>query len=475
MASKNNQKSLLMFSFFIRMFFCGVEYSVILPSVIPYMKSLHSSNLKIGIAVGIYPFASMFALPVFGFLYDKTKRLKEIMLLQNFFQISGNLLYALHYSEYFPIAGRFVAGLGDGFSACAIGEMTAIYSNSKRVGMMSIIESGRVFGLIIGPALNVFISNHSFVIDHWILDYKTLPGVSMAFGWFLMSLITIFCVTNISLRESEAVKYLSLSEIKQEENESAVDYPNHNYDFLQQEDIFEPQNTTYITDNSLKKKHSIKEYWLSAKNSILSLEFLVIFYTDFILWFIQTQFEILLPYITEIEYGWTPIQTSGIYIGGGILLLVIFFLIFILSPKYPVHDVKLLLFSMFLTQVSLLLVIFESVPKLMYQKVIIFSIICLLVFTSIPFNLVCSRNLFTRMFPEKNQGIIQGVYSSASRFSMIGGPILISLVFGHRKLYGAIASVSCLFGIVLLLCSTNRIKKKEQDMIARMKERISND
>ena len=455
------------------MFFCGVEYSVILPSVIPYMKSLHASNLQIGIAVAFYPFASMLALPVFGFIYDKTKRLKEIMLFLNFLQIAGNLIYTLHYSEYFPIAGRFVAGLGDGFVACAVGEMSAIYSTSARVGMMSLIESGRVFGLIIGPAINVFISHHSYTFHHWILDYKTLPGAAMAIGWLLMSFVTLICVKNIALKDCSVVHYLSLSDIKQEEeNETVIDNPNDNCEFLIQKNSIELQNKAFILggDPASNGEPLSKSYLAHLRNSIFSLEFFVIFYTDFVLWFIQTQFEVLLPYITETEYGWTPMLTSVIYIAGGVILLVIFFLIYILSPKYPVHDVNLLLFSLVLTQSSIILLICESIPKKTNLKIIIFLFICLFVFISIPFNLVCSRNLFTRMFPVQNQGVIQGVYSSASRISMIGGPILISLVFGHRQMYAAIASGACLFGIILLLTSMKRIKKQEQEMITRIEK-----
>ena len=152
----------------------GVEYSVVLPSALLYMETFNVSSVFMGLVIAAYPFAGMISLPIFGWIYDKTKKTKQLILLLNLFQIVGNILYAIPYSKWLPLSGRFIAGLGDGFIACAIGEIANIYPKSSRTAIMSLLELGRVLGLILGPTINFFIGKRTYYLGKWRLDYATL-------------------------------------------------------------------------------------------------------------------------------------------------------------------------------------------------------------------------------------------------------------------------------------------------------------
>ena len=113
------KRRLLTVAFSIRLFMKGVEYSVILPSVLLYMKTFDANSVFMGLVIAAYPFAGMISLPIFGWIYDKTKKTKQLILLLNLFQIVGNILYAIPLSKWLPLSGRFIAGLGDGvYSMC---------------------------------------------------------------------------------------------------------------------------------------------------------------------------------------------------------------------------------------------------------------------------------------------------------------------------------------------------------------------
>ena len=52
------------------------------------------------------------------------------------FQVVGNLVYAIHYQKWLSLMGRFVSGLGDGYLAATLGEVTYLYEDENRVGML---------------------------------------------------------------------------------------------------------------------------------------------------------------------------------------------------------------------------------------------------------------------------------------------------------------------------------------------------
>ena len=102
------KKKLLIAACFARMFFSGVEYSVIFPTAYLYMKSFSDDKIFMGLVIAAYPFSSMVSLPIFGYLYDRTRRIRELMIILNMFQMVGNIVYSLHFSIWLPIFGRLI-------------------------------------------------------------------------------------------------------------------------------------------------------------------------------------------------------------------------------------------------------------------------------------------------------------------------------------------------------------------------------
>nr|XP_047125573.1 major facilitator superfamily domain-containing protein 8-like [Hydra vulgaris] len=408
------------------MFISGVEYSVILPTALLYMKRFNVNNIFMGLIVSLYPVGAIISLPLFGYLYDKTKRIKELLLVLNLFQIIGNVLYALHFSMWFPLVGRFISGMGDGFISCVSGELTQIYPPNTRLTILSLLEIGRVFGLMIGPSLNLVIEKENFKVNSWVLDKTTLPGVAMACIWFINELMTFCCVYNIRKEIEESPKFINIDTPKlNAETQTSVKLEsfiyNDNFDEIESEttssshllsDNFQDKlpNDVKTKEKEFQRPNLLYKYWLQTTKAIFSFEFFIIFFADLVLWMIQTQFELLLPYITEFNYKWSPSSASFVYVGGS-----------------------------FLTTISVGLVILESVTLQYNLRIAVFFVVCSLMFIALPFNLVSTKSLTMKMFPAENQGIIQGFFSSATRIAMIGGPIAMSFVLEKRQTYGIVA------------------------------------
>ena len=268
------RRRLLVLCFTIRMFLMGVEYSVIFPSFLLYMKTLNASNAFMGLVVAAYPLAAMISLPIVGHIYDKTKRTKELLIALNLLQIIGNIIYALPFSVWLPLWGRFLAGLGDGFTACAMGEITYAYDKSYRTGIISIMEMTRILGLVIGPAFSFLIGTKVHYLLEWRLDYTTIPGLIMAFIWLFYEIFTIFFVFNVSkemkkqtsFREEEASNMLCGEDVCgcTMDNMCGIEHSNNTEE---ENDIFDDK----MTDESNKDKRNIKNALKAVSYTHLTL------------------------------------------------------------------------------------------------------------------------------------------------------------------------------------------------------------
>eukprot|EP00111_Clytia_hemisphaerica_P009437 TCONS_00027689-protein len=479
------KRRLLVLAFAIRMFFIGVEYSVILPSCLLYMKTFDVSNVYMGLVVAAYPFAGMISLPIVGRIYDKTKRTRELFIVLNFLQITGNIIYAIPFSYYLPLSGRFLAGLGDGFLACAMGEITYAYPKSYRTGILSIMELGRVLGLVVGPAIAFFIGKKTYYVWRWRLDYATLPGVIMAFCWLLYEMLTLCFVFNVSKEMTEKASMVDEDDLTDNDERSisrmcsfehtdpeAKSFYYKDSDetskLVESEDkAVEIDEAENLDQNGSEDKRSIK----SALKELFGIEFLLLFYVDCVLWLAQTEFEILLPFVTEFEYHWAPKWAGMVYMVGGVELIIIFVLLYYVCSKCAVRDSYMLILSCILTMGSTGLLIYEGVPKDINDRVIVFIFICLLVFTSIPFNLVASKAMLSKICRPESQGFIQGFYASVTRIALIMGPIMGSLVFHHRQVYGIVASVASFIAALGILLCVPKFNRREDAMAKELAEK----
>jgi len=488
------KRRLMMFALIVRMFLMGVEYSVILPSVWLYVQTFNMDTWFMGMVVASYPFSAMLSLPIAGHIYDNIRRTREIILVLNLFQVVGNIMYAVPFSIWLPLCGRFLAGIGDGFLACAIGEVTVVYPEKYRTGIFSLLELGRVIGLILGPTLNFFIAKAEFTIWTWRLDYATLPGVIMAVGWLLYCGVTLCCIFNLSkdVLQKDSESNGLLSEMSDHEDsippmKSPVDGEtllygdsldeNYNADsesndllagevpidstekvngWVKKEKIPEPLNIA----SEPKAAPSVSEILLG----MVAFDFFVIFYVDIVLWLGQTEFEILLPLVTEREYKWHQQSVGLVYMIGGVELVIIFGLIYFLGHKYPIRDTYLLLLSLFFTMVAMAFMILETKVYPLLDREYVFCAICVLVFASIPLNLVASKALLTKIVDAESQGLVQGLYSSITRVALIAGPLLGSVAFHDRVVFGVVMSSLCFAGIVGLIVALPKLRSRQDAM-----------
>ena len=495
--------------FIIRMFLLGAEYAIILPSIWLYLKTFGVKPWFLGLVVGVYPAAALFSPPVVGYVFDKTKRTKEIILVLNAFEIAGNIVYALPFSHWLVFFGRMLAGFGDGFYACANAEITFTFPQTKRTGMLAFIELGRVLGLTVGPALNFFLSKVYFYIGEWRVDYGTSPGLFMALLWILAEVLTVFYTSDLSKLVEERARYYpnfkldtrvappkeyeidfkrvretslceSVLDVQYGDEEPLINkkkkngrhfrfYQSVNGKLLVDDEIPEDDEEYFQTESSFNTSESddsieieTNESYLRQIYQLLSAEILVIFYADLILWLVQTEFEVFLPLMTQEEYGWTETQVSIVYIVGSIWLMFEFFLMYKFSEKSKIKDHHYINVSLVLNIIAILLFMCEQIPDEndLHSREAIFMTICLCVYSSIPLNLVAAKALIGKLVPREKVGITQGLYGSVGRVTLVVGPIIAGTAFNHRMIFSIVMLLLCLIALIIMVLYLRRIKKK---------------
>lgn len=192
------KRNLTLFAFSTRMFFMGVEYAVIFPSVWLYLKIFHVEYWYLGLVLSAYNMVGIVSTALVGHLVDISRKVRFTGFVWNLAEISGNLIYALPFNVSFPLIGRMVAGFGEGFISAMWGELARVTTAEQRTRYFAILKGSNLLGAAVGPAFNLFLKEINFNIGVWTIDLRTSPGFVMTLIWIVVTVLMIFCVFDLS-------------------------------------------------------------------------------------------------------------------------------------------------------------------------------------------------------------------------------------------------------------------------------------
>lgn len=444
--------------FMLRAFLAGAGYAIFLPSIWFYLDTYDDvESWFLGLVVAVYSIASMVSLPFVGMFFDKTKRIKEIVLVLNGFEIIGSIVYALLYSKWLVFFGRMIAGFGDGFFACANTAVVYMYPIRSRTGIFSLLQIGWFLGLICSPLFYFFLTMFASELNNQCIIFGILPGAGMALLWILFEFATIFYICNLTkLKEHTEINHGHIGESSICQTPSASQERQSFVETLYQRTASDVSQTK-DNDCDVAKPESIKE--LITQHC--SIELLSLFFSELAFWSTVTQFLVLLPLITEFDSKWDK-YIGIIFVLGVMLLMFVFLLIYKFGNKTNVKDQHYVLISLLLTILSLILLMCEQIPKEkdLNSRFSILLSACILIFSAIPLNLSAVRSLATKLTPRSTQGFTQGVLSCVSRVALSLGPILAGLGLDHRLKLSITNIVLCVVAFIWIVMCLKRIKRK---------------
>jgi MFS family permease len=185
-------------AFSTRMFFMGVEYAVIFPSVWLYLKIFHVDYWYLGLVLSAYNMVGIVSTALVGRLVDITRKVRFTGFLWNLAEISGNFIYAMPFNVSLPLIGRMVAGFGEGFISAMWGELARVTTREQRTRYFAILKGSNLLGAAVGPAFNLFLKEINFNIGDWPIDFRTSPGFVMGLVWIVVTVLMLFFVFDLS-------------------------------------------------------------------------------------------------------------------------------------------------------------------------------------------------------------------------------------------------------------------------------------
>ena len=74
-----------------------------------------------------------------SYYVDKTKNVRQVLLLSSVINLLGNILYLLHYSPFIVLFGQLLVGIAAVRGPVVIGEVARVYESEEMTGKLSLL------------------------------------------------------------------------------------------------------------------------------------------------------------------------------------------------------------------------------------------------------------------------------------------------------------------------------------------------
>ncbi|XP_064611794.1 uncharacterized protein LOC135475784 [Liolophura sinensis] len=173
------------------------------------------------------------------------------------------------------------------------------------------------------------------------------------------------------------------------------------------------------------KSHGRVSYpWRYYYNEYMREPVVVLLGIQFISFFNQVALETMITPLTKTYLNWGELENSIMYCGAGAQIIAVFFLVRWLSSR--LQDRTMILIGCTVLTIAnawLIWVIPNAVPGEMKQNLPKFIVGLILDIFSLPFLIVCSVSLYSKVTHKETQGFSQGLRRSVSGVATIMGPL----------------------------------------------------
>ena len=191
--------------------FLGMEYSMTFATLLLYLQNFvqnqHHTDLFYAIISSAYYIAAIISSLVIGRYTDRTRNIRSTLSICLAIIIVGNILYAIPYSPYFLLVGRFIAGIGGSIRPVVSAEIARCYIEEEALPAFSMIAIMFGLGFTLGPASNLAFVKVDFHIGPLSVNYANTPGLFMAVLFILAEVLILFFVSDLSKEHDSKAKH----------------------------------------------------------------------------------------------------------------------------------------------------------------------------------------------------------------------------------------------------------------------------
>ncbi|XP_033125053.1 major facilitator superfamily domain-containing protein 8-like [Anneissia japonica] len=206
---------------YLTVFLSSTGFSLVLPSIWPYIQSIDSSSGTqfLGWTIAVFGLAQCIGALFFGWWADRFKVIKIAMIISVVLTIIGNIIYAyaavpsnVNGGKAMVVIGRFFVGLGAGDVALGRTYVSAATTMTERTKAVATLSAAIAVGYIAGPLLQTAFTKIGEEGVTWeaiqfTLNMYTTPVYSSAFlgilNVILLALRFVDCPLNQNAEEAE--------------------------------------------------------------------------------------------------------------------------------------------------------------------------------------------------------------------------------------------------------------------------------
>lgn len=188
--------------FYMNVFLACVSFSIVLPSLWPYLQRFDADENFLAMVLAIYSIGEFIGAIIWGYIYNASS-MKFSMYTCIAAGFIGSLLYSfggyfIPWGKWLVFAGRFVQGLWTGGQqAIEQAYITECIDKNQNLSMIADLGASAVLGFVLGPIVGLIGGFINFRIGGFYVDEYTSCGYFQAIFTIIMFVGTIFCFAEI--------------------------------------------------------------------------------------------------------------------------------------------------------------------------------------------------------------------------------------------------------------------------------------
>ena len=211
--------------FYLNVFLACVSFSIVLPSLWPYLQRFDADENFLALVLAIYSIGEFLGSIIWGYIYNASS-MKFSLYTCIFAGFIGSLFYSI--GGYFPsggqwlvFVGRFIQGLWTGGQqAIEQAYITECIDKNENLGMIADLGAAAVLGFVLGPVVGLIGGFINFRIGNFYVDEYTSCGYFQAIFTIIMFLGTLCLFSEIP---REYRRGLQEQEEEEEDDDVTVD------------------------------------------------------------------------------------------------------------------------------------------------------------------------------------------------------------------------------------------------------------
>ncbi|EGD75629.1 hypothetical protein PTSG_06693 [Salpingoeca rosetta] len=449
LSAQDRRRSLIVLGVF--WFFTGVEYAVILPSAWQYLQNLGAEHkIWLSISISSFSFANFLFSPLYGRFADRYST-KTILIVSNFFELVGNLLYLIANDVYTNVESRFIAGMGAAAGSAIfayVGRVSETPADLNR--NMGAIMTARAIGLILGPAFNFLLVKIDWRVGQYKIDPYNSPGLLMTIIWLICQVIVVKYFKDIPKADVQELRVGSSSGDKAEADVEASATTDQQPQRVAGAHGGESSTDPAHSDNDEDPLIPTGEDDTPKCSEFLGLGVIALLLVQFLNMFNQTAYETFITPFTQNVFHWNQVANSIVYMITAFVAIAVYIIISKLQPKYGILDRTEILVGVVLQLFGF--IIFWLLPAHNAGQLWKFALGSVVFVGGLPFVYIAPA-LQAKLTTMRTQGLGQGIRRSVMSAAQIIGPLWATLSGDDNGAYfwGGMVGLTALCVVIMVL------------------------